>query len=263
MSTRHQELADFLKALRQRCDPAQFGIAGGSRRRTQGLRREEVAQLAGISPTWYTWIEQAREVSMSPAVLDRLANALRMDKNQRGYLFELAGKIDPQPHALGNPLAAELLQQVVGQIASPAYMLGDYWDILAYNAAALDLFSSWATYEQAINLLEYVFCDPAARDLVTDWETRSRRLVAEFRADSRNKLETAAFQQQLSKLRRNPEFDACWHQHDVLEREGGMRSFRHPTRGELFFQQFSFALEQYPHIKLVMLIPVQGQSGPA
>ncbi|WP_028451167.1 helix-turn-helix transcriptional regulator [Chitinilyticum aquatile] len=255
MPSRSQELADFLKTLRQRCDPASFGFASGSRRRTQGLRREELAQLAGISPTWYTWIEQAREVSMSAAVLDRLASALRMDKMQRGYLFELAGKIDPQPYTPSEELNPLLMQQIVDQIASPAYLLGRYWDVLAWNTAAARLFHNWPRDGSRINLLEYVFFDAMARTLVADWETRSRRLVAEFRAESRSLLDDPQFSLLLQKLEKDEHFHAFWRQHDVLERQGGERLFSHPDEGMLSFQQISFGLEQPGGVKLVMLIP--------
>ncbi|MBE9609474.1 helix-turn-helix transcriptional regulator [Chitinilyticum piscinae] len=258
MSNHQQELADFLKSLRQRCEPAQFGIAAGGRRRTQGLRREEVAQLAGISPTWYTWLEQARDISMSPAVLDRLASALRMDKTQRGYLFELAGKVDPQPHTHEDILPASSKQALVERISTPAYLLGRCWDIEAFNAAAGSLFTSWPASEVPLNLLHYVFFDPAARELVADWEQRARRLVAEFRADTHGLRDDPAFRLRFDRLEQSPEFRASWLRHDVLERQGGVRSFHHPVLGAISYQQYTFRLEQQEDVKLVILTPVAG-----
>ncbi|WP_028454599.1 helix-turn-helix transcriptional regulator [Chitinilyticum litopenaei] len=257
MSTRQQELADFLKAVRLRADPAAFGFAGSARRRTTGLRREEVAQLAGISPTWYTWIEQAREVSMSVAVLDRLANALRMDPMQRGYLFELAGKLDPQPHHPESRLDQAIMQQLVDAIATPSYLLGPYWDVLAWNAAAAGLFGHWPRSGEPLNLLEYVFFAEDARQLIVDWDNRCQRLVAEFRADSRAMLDDPHFLALLARMEASERFRTYWHQHDVLDRQGGLRRFQHPQHGELAYLQCSFALTQQQALKLVMLLQAE------
>lgn len=255
MSIQRKELGDFLSALRQKCEPAAFGFPPGLRRRTHGLRREEVAQLAQISPTWYTWIEQGREISVSSDVLDRLATALRMDKTQRAYLFELAGRRDTQPAASNYAIATSLLQRIVDDYAQPAYILDRYWDVLAWNPAAATLFGDWLRAGAAPNLLRFVFADPAARELVEDWDTRARRLVAEFRADSRSALDDPELLARIDQLAQaSPEFARHWKQHDVLERQGGVRGFNHPSLGRLALQQVTFRLVDHEQLKLVLLL---------
>jgi transcriptional regulator with XRE-family HTH domain len=261
MDTRRQELAEFLQAMRQRGSPEAFGFPSGSRRRTQGLRREEVAQLAGISATWYTWIEQAREINVSPDALDRLATALKLSKTERSYLFDMADRRDPQAHQSEVDTAPETLVSILSQIQVPAYIMGRTWDLLAWNDAAATLFSGLLDIDwpagQHPNLLRFVFANPLARQFVVNWEMRSRRLVAEFRADCRSRLEEPEVKQLVDELSSSsPEFDRFWKQHDVLERQGGQREFQHPQAGLIQFQQVTLRLVEQEQLKLVLLQPV-------
>lgn len=262
MDTKRQELAEFLQAMRQRGSPEAFGFPSGSRRRTQGLRREEVAQLAGISATWYTWIEQAREINVSADALDRLATALKLSKTERSYLFDMADRRDPQAHQSEVDTAPETLVSILSQIQVPAYIMGRTWDILAWNQAASTLFtglldSKWPAGQHP-NLLRFVFASPIARQFVVNWEMRGRRLVAEFRADCRSRLEEPEVKQLVDELSNSsPEFDRFWKQHDVLERQGGQREFQHPQSGLIQFQQVTLRLVEQEQLKLVLLQPVQ------
>jgi transcriptional regulator with XRE-family HTH domain len=260
MDTRRQELAEFLQAMRQRGTPEEFGFPSGSRRRTQGLRREEVAQLAGISATWYTWIEQAREVNVSAEALDRLATALKLSKSERSYLFDMADRRDPQAHQSEVDTAPETLVTMLSQIQIPAYVMGRTWDILAWNTPAGHLFTglldiAWPE-SQRPNLLRFVFANPQARQFVVNWEMRARRLVAEFRADCRSRLEEPEVKQLVSELSTaSPEFAQFWKQHDVLERQGGQREFLHPQQGLIHFQQVTLRPVEQEQLKLVLLQP--------
>lgn len=260
MDTRRQELAEFLQAMRQRGTPEEFGFPSGSRRRTQGLRREEVAQLAGISATWYTWIEQAREVNVSAEALDRLATALKLSKSERNYLFDMADRRDPQGHQSEVDTAPETLVTMLSQMRIPAYVMGRTWDILAWNTPAGHLFTglldiTWPE-SQRPNLLRFVFANPQARQFVVNWEMRARRLVAEFRADCRSRLEEPEVKQLVSELSTaSPEFAQFWKQHDVLERQGGQREFQHPQQGLIHFQQVTLRPVEQEQLKLVLLQP--------
>lgn len=260
MDSRRQELAEFLQAMRQRGSPEAFGFPSGVRRRTQGLRREEVAQLAGISATWYTWIEQAREVNVSAEALDRLANALKLSKSERSYLFDMADRRDPHAHQNQVDTAPETLVTMLKHIQIPAYIMGRTWDMLAWNTAASDLFSGlldieWPAGEHP-NLLRFVFAHPAAKQFVVNWEMRARRLVAEFRADSRTRLEEPEIKKLIDELSNaSAEFAAFWKQHDVLERQGGQRAFQHPTQGLIQYQQVTLRPVEQEHLKLVLLQP--------
>lgn len=262
MDSRRQELGEFLQAVRGRCAPAAFGFPEGSRRRTQGLRREEVAQLAGISATWYTWIEQGRDVNVSPDALDRLASALKMSRSERAYLFEMAGRRDPHGVEKEEDSVPDALTQALTHIAIPAYIMGRYWDLLAWNRPAAELFSGWLDRprrkgDAPPNLLRFVFQMPESRQFVVNWEVRARRLVAEFRADCRSRLDDPALQRLVAELSQaSPEFAQFWKQHDVLERQGGERAFDHPAQGRIAFQQVTLHPVEQEHLKLVLLAPV-------
>lgn len=257
--TRRKALGEFLKVLRERSAPEAFGFPPGQRRRTSGLRREEVAQLAGISPTWYTWMEQGREVNVSPDVLGRLADALRLTRSERAYLFEMAGRRDAAGEEPDEDVVPDVLVSLLDDIATPAYLMGRHWDLLAWNRAAAELFAGWLDVPQprAPNLLRYVFLEPSARALIADWEVRASRLAAEFRADCRTRLEEPALQRLIAELEESsPEFARFWKQHDVLDRRGGRRDFRHPARGMVSYQQVTLhPVEQEP-LKLVILKPI-------
>lgn len=160
---RRQALGEFVRTARARITPQMAGLPAGSRRRTPGLRREEVAQLSDISVTWYTWIEQGREVTVSPAVWARIANVLHLARAERAYLFELAECADPQQPRDEGGDAPVSLQACVDAIDAPAYALDRAWNLLASNAAMRELFDDWPLRDAQPNLLRYIFLDPAAR----------------------------------------------------------------------------------------------------
>lgn len=253
-------LGDFLKSQREQTGPAQAGLPhlAHGRRRTPGLRREEVAQLCGISVTWYTWIEQGRTDSVSPQALARIADALHLPRAKRAYLFELAGKKDPvlPEQQAANAVAPEILE-VVSQFRAPAYLLDRYWNAVAWNPAARKLFTGWLDdKEKQPNLLRFMFGSAAAQSLTVQWEQRARRLVAEFRADSASLLddpELLALVEELSTT--SPLFQRAWRLQDVVEREGGERRFLHPQSGELLYRQVNFRVANRPDLKLVTLMP--------
>jgi transcriptional regulator with XRE-family HTH domain len=259
-STRRKELAAFLQAVRNRSQAADFGFPAGTRRRTAGLRREEMAQIVGISTTWYTWIEQGREANVSAEALDRLASKLRLTRGERAYLFEIAGRRDP----LGLPGESDetppLLIELLNEIGVPAYLMGRTWDMLGWNAAAAQLFTGWLDIphgsDEAPNLLRFVFLEPCARALLFDWEVRARRITAEFRADCRDSLDDPALTRLIDELAAaSADFARFWKQHDVLERQGGERRFLHPCRGHLRYLQATLRPDEHEHLKLVMLRP--------
>jgi transcriptional regulator with XRE-family HTH domain len=232
------------------------GFQGVGRRRTPGLRREEVAQLAGFSATWYVWIEQGRDVSVSASALSRLARALRLAPVERAYLFELAGKADPETTA-GDaaPLAGALVASVEA-IAWPAYILDRYWNAVAWNRAAQALFIGWLDGNHERNQLRYIFLSPSARMLICDFEDRARRVLAEFRIDYSRHLDDPRMRTLVEALlRESSAFARGWDNHSVVSREGGRRTFAHPEAGVLRYEQLSFALAGHSDVKLVMLSP--------
>ncbi|NHC60541.1 helix-turn-helix transcriptional regulator [Paenalcaligenes suwonensis] len=254
-STRRKALGEFLRSVRERTRPEALGLPAGSRRRTPGLRREEVAQLCDISVTWYTWMEQGREIAISPTVCARLAGELRLGRAERQYLFELAECADPEHGELLSQLP-DGLEDCVRSIAAPAYILDRCWNVLARNEALLRLFDGWPDRNPVPNLLHYIFLDPAARSLVVDWEQRATRVVSEFRGDVGAHVDEPELHALLqSLLSTSPVFAQWWGRQTVVEREGGLRSFSHPEDGILHFRQYTFRLAIRPDCKLVMLIP--------
>jgi transcriptional regulator with XRE-family HTH domain len=252
-------LSAFLRARREALAPAEVGqpTAPHGRRRTPGLRREEVAQLCGISTTWYTWIEQGRDISLSASALARLADALQLTAAERAYLFELTLRRDPAPLAVETAQAAAPaeLTAALQAMTAPSYLLDRLWHVQAWNDAAGHLFAPWFRSDEAC-LLRYVFLDPTARDFICDWENRARRLLAEFRADTAHNPEDADMQGLVGELQRSsPSFARFWNNHAVLAREGGRRMFNHPEDGSLQYEQITLVPANHPDHKVVMLLP--------
>jgi transcriptional regulator with XRE-family HTH domain len=255
-----RELGDFLRAMRARLTPEAVGFPSGTRRRTPGLRREEIAQLCGVSATWYTWIEQGRDISVSPTTLSRLASVFRLSEAERTYLFGLAGKADPAANQTiddedaGTSVA---LAATINTIPLPAYLLDRLWNARAWNARAERLFIGWLDQtadKGEKNLLRYVFTSEAARSLIRNWEERARRLVAEFRADAGRHLDDPPIKALVSELAgKSEEFSRYWNEHVVLSREGGERTFDHPLDGFLRYEQITMTLANKPELKFVML----------
>jgi transcriptional regulator with XRE-family HTH domain len=254
---RRQELGTFLRARREATAPAEAGLLpGAARRRTPGLRREELAQLCGISTTWYTWTEQGRDISLSAEALARLANALRMTAAERAYLFELTKKRDPAPPGApaGTPPAPSELAALMEAIHAPAYLLDRLWHARAWNQPAEELFAPWLASGET-SLLRFVFLDPAARDFISGWEDRARRLLAEFRADTVHDPDDAEVTALVGGLKReSPAFLQFWNSFAVLGRDGGARMFNHPTRGAVTYTQITLVPATAPHHKLVILV---------
>lgn len=254
-SVRRKSLGDFLRNARGRIAPEAVGLPAGIRRRTPGLRREELAQLCDISVTWYTWIEQGRDVSVSAGVWARLASVLNLTRAERHYLFDLAECTDPE-HSQGRSIPLpDGLADCVHSISGPAYILDRCWNVLARNAALLQLFDGWPDRSANPNLLRYIFLDPAARELVVDWEQRASRVVAEFRADAATLTDQPDVQAVVQELQQSSAlFAHWWTRQTVVDREGGLREFQHPEQGILRYQQFTFRLAIRPDCKLVMLL---------
>lgn len=249
-------LGAFLRARRERTAPAALGLTAGPRRRTPGLRREEAAQVCGLSATWYTWIEQGRDVSVSPSTLVQLARGLQMSRAERIYLFELAGKLDPDwrrtmPEDIPPPVLA-----CVDAIDAPAYILDRYWTARRWNAGAMRLFAGWLDHGDAPNLLRFVFLRAEARRLICGWEERAHRVAAEFRAATTCHVDDPELNRLIDELRRDStEFALYWDAQAVLKREGGERTFNHPSDGFLRYQQVSLTIAGWPDFRLTMLLP--------
>jgi transcriptional regulator with XRE-family HTH domain len=253
---RRAELGEFLRAQRARLSPAAFGIETTRRRRTPGLRREELALLCGLSVTWYTWLEQGRDISLSAAALSRLAGLMGLSKAERAYVFDLAGRRDPRADADTEPSLPPVVLDALAFITCPAYVIDHRWDAHGLNGPARGLFAGWLAGEHAGNLLRYIFLDPGAPVLIVDWEDRARRVIAEFRGDYSRHLDDGALQDLVRLLaERSPFFRQAWTEHAVVGREGGGRTFLHPSEGLRTYRQVTLHPAERPGIKLVLLTP--------
>jgi transcriptional regulator with XRE-family HTH domain len=249
-------LGAFIRAHRERLPPP---VKAAGRRRTPGLRREELAEASGVGITWITWLEQGRDVAASAAALARLAEVLRLTSAERASLFDLAGKRDPvAPAEPQIDLLAGLLNLPL-LLAVPAYLLDHTWTARAWNAAAARLFYGWLDEEsEDRNLLKFVFLSPDAQTLIADWPERSRRLVAEFRADYSRRPHDVAMLELIEDLSMNSQlFSQYWKDQAVLHREGGERRFNHPVGGAQCFLQTTLLVASQQECKLVCLAPVE------
>src|SRR3984957_8819388 len=254
---RRQELSDFLRNRRGRIAPADVGLPATNRRRTLGLRREEVAQLAGVSATWYTWLEQKRPIGVSSGVLDNLARVLRLDPAERMQLFQLALRqpvLDPlSKRETVSPLIRRLLDQTD---PVPAFVFGRRWDVLAWNRAALAFFFD---FEQVPanerNLLWLVFTNSTLRSLMVDRRTRAQDTLARFRADYGRHAGNALFVQLVERLKLvSPEFAQWWPRHDILPMTEGRRNYDHPLAGRMIVEHTTFSVSDNPELRLVVFL---------
>lgn len=253
-NTQAVELAHFLKSRRARLSPSDVGWAKASRRRVPGLRREEVAELAEIGVTWYTWLEQGRRVNVSAATLERIASALKLEAEERQHLFLLAGY--PAPHPLGgagDQLMSTVKQVLLGLDPNPAIVLNRYWDVVAWNDSAALVFSDFAALpEDRRNWVWLTFTDPAFQSLIVDWERFARCVIAHFRADSAAHGTDPHWIQLTAALKtRSPVFREWWSSHEVVSSLDWRKELLHPTAGVLLLDSIHFEFPRPSSLKLV------------
>ena len=236
---RHQELAAFLRSRRSRISPEQVGLARGTRRRTPGLRREEVALLAGVSPEWYTRLEQGRDINVSGQLLESLARVLQLDANEREHLFLLALRQSAPVEMYTAPTVSPVLQAFLDSLStSPACVIDVRTNIIAWNAAYYAVFvgNSTKRNEHDRNLIWRIFTNPASRHVNEGWKQIARAYVAQFRAGYGRFINDPWWTQQIAELSEiSAEFRELWAQHDVVNMSEGRKVFHHPLGGELDF----------------------------
>jgi transcriptional regulator with XRE-family HTH domain len=258
---RRAELADFLRRKRESIKPEDVGLAGGGRRRTPGLRREEVAQLAGVGSTWYTWLEQGRDVRASVEVFEALALALRLTPAERTHLILLGrGEEAPRCKPPAERASPSIKRLVESLGPNPAYVIGRRWDYLAWNRAGSVVFGDFGRIPKAgRNHLWQMFMDPLRRELLADWEHGSRLAVAKFRADSARHLGDPSFEELIQALRQSsPEFCKMWKRHEVSQANHGRREIRHPEAGPMLFEHAVFHPTDAADQRLILYSPVAG-----
>jgi len=253
---RRIEFGDFLRSRREKLSPKTVGLAAGRRRRTSGLRREEVAELAGIGVDWYVRLEQGRTVNPSITTVDALARALRLSKAEHSHLRALARDADRRAFAIES--VPDAIRRMVEGLNSPAYIAGRRWDLLVWNAAAEETFGFSRFGESDRNVLLHMLTDPATRKLFgASWADEAKRMVAQFRVTYDVWAGDGAFAGLLGQLReRSPEFIAWWEAHEVRGTASGRKTLNHPKKGLLQFEYSSFQANDDPGLKLVIYTPV-------
>jgi transcriptional regulator with XRE-family HTH domain len=263
---RRQELGAFLKARRRQLVRAELGLPPVMGKTATGVRREEISCLSGVSVTWYTWLEQGRQIRPSRQVLDALARTLCLSAAEHGYILSLAGYSAPQPVPEPSTRAApahvqRLLESLDG---FPAYAITPDWAMWGWNAAYTALYRDLARVPTADrNLLWLIFTDPYLRELMPDWEFMSRRHLAQYRAEAGPRLGHPSFSRPVQRLLQASEaFRAGWESHDIEGFASRERLFRHPVVGDLHLEHHCLAPSDHPHLRLVIYTPVLATDTP-
>ncbi|OWT80772.1 MULTISPECIES: helix-turn-helix transcriptional regulator [unclassified Achromobacter] len=250
-------LGAYLKDRRSKLDPTAFGLTA-ERRRTPGLRREEVALRANISPTWYTWLEQGRGGAPSADVLDRIASALMLTEVEREHLFLLALGRPPEVRYRKDEGITPRLQRVLDALdPSPALVHTATWHIVGWNRAATILLTDYAALPpEERNVLRFIFLNPAVRDAQEDWEGVARFVVSVFRATTARAGAAVEVQPLVEELsRRSPEFARMWSDNDVSTHGGGVKRLRHPVLGPLALEYSAFAVDGRSDLNMIVYNP--------
>lgn len=262
---RRAEIAGFLRRRRARLVPTEVGLPAGRRRRTPGLRREEVATLAGVSTEWYTWLEQARPVRASEEALRRIAAALRLEPGESRHLLTLAGYgVAPtEPARRHNSVVGDHLRRLLDQLdPCPAWVYGERWDVLAWNRAATLIHGDLETMPDGErNGMYQMFLNQRMRRMLVDWERHAKGAVGKVRAAHARYLDDPWFNALIEGLlSRSVEFAALWSDHVVQPYQDGIKEYEHPELGRLSFEYtvLNVADERFATLSLVMYVPLAG-----
>jgi transcriptional regulator with XRE-family HTH domain len=254
---RRVELGKFLRTRRARLSPEDFGMPGGLRRRTPGLRREEVALLAGVGITWYTWLEQGRQINASTQILDALAQTLRLDRVERWHMYVLAEAV-PVVVSNGRCSVPEAIAEIVRSLDPlPAVVSNSRFDILQENEAFADLFRDWHSLPCVHrNTLWCTLTEPAARAQLAQYDETVRYMVARLRAAYARHVGEPDWEEDVRRLTcLSPEFAQLWARHEVAEFEPRIRTFTHPEAGPLTFTTSELEVPATPAARMVVYTP--------
>ncbi|MHA6528790.1 helix-turn-helix transcriptional regulator [Paenibacillus sp. BAC0078] len=258
-SERRIALGIFLRSLRSSISPLDVGLPTGNRRRTHGLRREEVAQLANIGPSWYTRLEQGRDIRPSVNVLESLASALKLTPNERRHLFLLAGESLPPQWTAAEEKLNPSIQVMLDELnPNPAYVIGRRWDFIAWNKAADAVFMILGSSPpHDYNLIWRQFTDPLWREGSEDWESVSQRIVAEFRTSRARYMDDVSFDRLIDDLKRvSSDFTRMWQYHEAPRTLDGYKKLCHPALGALEFEHITLQFPNDPDRRIMIYIPL-------
>lgn len=258
---RRVELAKFLRTRRERLNPDHFGLPVSPRRRTAGLRREEVAQLAGVSVSWYTWLEQGRPIQASEQVLESIARVLQLDQAERRHLFVLA-KDHPPAQEFPQEYTcyiSSVLQQVLDAFGiCPAYVLDQHWNVVAWNRSACRVFADFSVLSQREkNLVWLLFTDPSQKEILVNWEREAKRCLAMFRVSSDRYIGEPWFIELVNDLKNvSPHFRKWWDLYDLQIPQGKCKEMNHPLAGRLALQPTTLLPAEFPGLRIMVYTPL-------
>jgi transcriptional regulator with XRE-family HTH domain len=251
---RRSELADFLRKKREALTPEAAGLPPTRRRRTPGLRREEVAEIAGISASLYAWLEQARAVPISRRTTDALADALQLEPHERRHLHDLAR---PETIDLRESPTPRLERFVASLGATPAFVLDHTWNILQINAAAEAVYGKDGDEDEAPNMLRHVFLKQRFRELIPDWVEAAASVAEMFRLDYGGHGDDPAMRALVDELRAvSPEFERIWQRHNVRRDFPASHVVDHCSLGRLTFEPSMFGIVESPGLRLLAFAPI-------
>jgi transcriptional regulator with XRE-family HTH domain len=254
---RRAELGEFLKARRARLSPGDFGMPRGSRRRTPGLRREEVALLAGVGVTWYTWLEQGRQINASTQVLDAVAGTLRLDRVEREHLYRLAEATPVRTECVLTTVP-DTIREIVHSLGPlPATLINSRFDILMSNAAYEELFSDWHSMPCVHrNILWCCITEPSARDRFPEYERQVRYMVARLRSGYSRHLGDQDWEEDIRRLAGlSREFAELWARHEVADPEPRVVTYLHREAGPLGLAISELNVPDLPEARIVVYAP--------
>jgi len=257
-----EELGSFLRSRREATTPVSVGLEPGPRRRTPGLRREELALLAGLSVTWYTWLEQGRDIAVSRQVMNSLARVLQLPPGERAHLFTLAGlavPADASPVPELDPLLARLVEEF---LPKPAYVMNQWWDLLAYNAAYADFLGGLDHRPPAErNILWITFTESRGTGIFLDWAAEARSLVGQFRSHLAHHPDDPRGQELLHVMQASdPKFAELWDQHLVSGFTSSRKCLVHPELGQLQLDYVKLGVADDDHLAMIVFLPADAET---
>ncbi|WPC42189.1 helix-turn-helix transcriptional regulator [Clostridium sp. JS66] len=258
---RYKELGDFLRTRRGKISPLEVGLSPGLRRRTPGLRREEVAALAGVGLTWYTWLEQGRQINVSVEVLESLARVLKLDQQERIHLYTLANRVPPVDVYLYQESEVSMLQHVLDNLTiSPSFIMDSRWNIILWNKAAEVVFGNFDKINECErNMVYMMFKNDNYKQLFIDWDLHAQGMLARFRSTTVEYVDEPWFVKFIEELReKSEEFNLWWSKHDVQTDNGVYKKIRHPIAEEMIFEFCSFNVCDKSNLKLIVNTPLLG-----
>ncbi|MFO7286705.1 MAG: helix-turn-helix transcriptional regulator [Gammaproteobacteria bacterium] len=261
MDSRKRQLSEFLRSCRARVSPADVGLPEADRRRTPGLRREDVAALAGVSVTWYTWLEQGRDIQVSASVLERISQTLQLSPDEREYLFALVQHRPAPPLNWRDAVVTPAMQRMLDAIAVPAIVMTARWDVVAWNTLACRVFRDYSKIPpERRNMLRILLIDEDVyKDEPEIFDAMAHRVIAKFRVDYSPFTGDPDFEELIKELEQQSEtFRRLWSSPEVVGRSEAL--VRHPQLGGVTLEHTSYVPEGSPGLRVVIYSPADDES---